>query len=571
MTISRILSSLRRFFLAPHVLLYWTLAGLLFPNIVLCHTEHLPLWAALANILLPLGIYGLIISASRKTGRQVWWLFPFIFMAAFNVVILFLFGNSIVGVDMFLNVVTTNPNEAIELLGNLLTGLATVIVLHGVPLVVGAIQHFCRCKATPRLVTGVRHASAAITVAGAACLTASQLTLPTYSALNDLFPLNVFYNVELAVERTIATSHYAETSAGFTFQAQPTHDDDERELYILVVGETVRAASMQLYGYPRPTTPKLSSHAKDIVAYTDVLSQSNTTHKSVPMILSAVEAENFDSIYHQRGIITAFHEAGFHTAFLSNQRPNHSFIDFFGEEADEVHFIKNDGKEHADAELMPLVRDIIGQEHAKQLIVMHLYGSHFNYRERYPDSLAAFMPDTPSEARLENRASLCNAYDNTLRALDDLLDKLCTLAADTVTATTLVYTSDHGENLYDDERHLFLHASPRPSYYELHVPLIIYTSQAYRDAHPEEAQALRTNADKPVASNSAVFHTMLQLAGISSPLRNDTLSLASKTYRCGQRFYLDDHNKAIPLQRYPFDPEDIEQFASRGIRLTPTD
>ena len=39
---------------------------------------------------------------------------------------------------------------------------------------------------------------------------------------------------------------------------------------------------------------------------------------------------------------TAFKEAGFRTAFFSNQRYNHSFIDFFGMEADTYDFIKED-------------------------------------------------------------------------------------------------------------------------------------------------------------------------------------------------------------------------------------
>ena len=51
-----------------------------------------------------------------------------------------------------------------------------------------------------------------------------------------------------------------------------------------------------------------SSDVVKRMAFTNVLSQSNTTHKSVPMLLSAVGAEDFDSIYHQRGIITAFRE-----------------------------------------------------------------------------------------------------------------------------------------------------------------------------------------------------------------------------------------------------------------------
>ena len=60
------------------------------------------------------------------------------------------------------------------------------------------------------------------------------------------------------------------------------------------------------------------------------------------MLLSPVSASSFDSIYYQKGIITAFKEAGYQTAFFSNQRYNHSFIDFFGKEADTYDFIKED-------------------------------------------------------------------------------------------------------------------------------------------------------------------------------------------------------------------------------------
>ena len=79
-----------------------------------------------------------------------------------------------------------------------------------------------------------------------------------------------------------------------------------------------------------------------LTAFSHVLTESNTTHKSVPMLLSPVSASSFDSIYYQKGIITAFKEAGNQTAFFSNQRYNHSFIDFFGKEADTYDFIKED-------------------------------------------------------------------------------------------------------------------------------------------------------------------------------------------------------------------------------------
>ena len=40
---------------------------------------------------------------------MIWLAFPFIFLCAFQIVLLYLFGNSIIATDMFTNLVTTNP------------------------------------------------------------------------------------------------------------------------------------------------------------------------------------------------------------------------------------------------------------------------------------------------------------------------------------------------------------------------------------------------------------------------------------------------------------------------------
>lgn len=88
----------------------------------------------------------------------------------------------------------------------------------------------------------------------------------------------------------------------------------KKEVYVMVVGETSRANNWGIYGYNRDTNPKLSK-VFGLTAFNHVLTESNTTHKSVPMLLSAVSACTFDSIYHQKSIITAFKEAGFQTAF----------------------------------------------------------------------------------------------------------------------------------------------------------------------------------------------------------------------------------------------------------------
>ena len=97
-------------------------------------------------------------------------------------------------------------------------------------------------------------------------------------------------------------------------------------------------------------------------------------------------AENFDSINCYKSIITAMKEAGFYTRFYSNQAPNGSFIQFFGEEADDVNYTDYSAIPHpCDGELVPMVRKALADTiHRKQFIVLHTYGAHFLYNDRYP-------------------------------------------------------------------------------------------------------------------------------------------------------------------------------------------
>ena len=327
---------------SPHVLFIAAVIALSLPNLSLAFTESVPL-----------------MTLSRKTGKMVWLLFPLVFFAAFQMVLLYLFGRSVIAVDMFLNLVTTNPGEATELLDNLLPAVIGVIVVY-LPLLVFAA---CSMKARRELpMTFVRkqrrHSLTGIT-AGMLCLIVCMFGDSYFRTENDIYPANVFYNLALAVERSDATAHYGQTSKGFSFKASSAHPADSSEIYVLVIGETARADNFGIYGYHRDTTP-LMSRMPGLTAFSHALTQSNTTHKSVPMLLSAADATDYDRIYRERSVITAFREAGFHTVFLSNQKPNHSFIDFFGMEADEWKFIKDgspDGANTPDERLVPLVEE----------------------------------------------------------------------------------------------------------------------------------------------------------------------------------------------------------------------
>lgn len=565
----KLFNRIKKWFDNQEHLFYLFIFVLIVPNIVLCFTEPWPVVAKVANVLLPLACYYLVMTFSRNCGKMLWILFLFVFFGAFQIVLLYLFGQSIIAVDMFLNLVTTNSSEAMELLNNLIPALVIIVILYIPALIVGMISIIRKRRLSVEFIRRERKRAWVLLILGFVSLGAAYSLDKKYELASDLYPVNVCYNVYLAFERNAKTLDYARTSEDFTFQSRATHPAREKEVYVLVVGETSRALNWSLYGYERETNPELSK-VPHVAVFTDALTESNTTHKSVPMLMSAVSAENFDSIYYQKGIITAFKEAGYSTAFFSNQRYNNSFIDFFGKEADRWDFIKEDSVggnlNSSDDELLRLVEDELNKESRKQFIVLHTYGSHFNYRERYPAEAAFFLPDSPADAEVKYRDNLVNAYDNSIRYTDKFLSHLITLLNRPDVKSAMLYTSDHGEDIFDDNRHLFLHASPVPSYYQLHVPFIVWTSDEYRQQHPGQIAALEQNRRKPVASNKAVFHSVLDLAGIETPYRKDSLSVASPLYEEAPRFYLNDHNKPCSYKDIGLRKQDYEMFRQNKIK-----
>ena len=536
---------------------------LILPNVILAVTEHLSPAGRIANIIVPLTTYWLVLTLSRKTGRTMIILFPVLFLGAFQMVLTYLYGRGPIAVDMWLNLVTTNAGEVNELLSQLLPAIVWVVVIYIPTLTIAAMQ-WAKHQTIDEAFIRIQRFPALCAAAVALIATFALAAFTPYTPTNDLFPINAISNFGLAVERLEASNGYKEASKDFRYDAHCTFTDDEPETVVLVIGETSRADNWQLYGYHRPTNPVLSK-TEGLTVFTDYMSQSNTTHKSVPILLSLADAEDYTILYRTKGIMQAFREAGYHTAFISNQQRNHSFIDFLGEQADYCLFLHDSLSRNADdIELLKPLRQQIKQNRGKRtFIVLHTYGSHFSYADRYPKAMRHFTPDHYDGAKAKYRLQLVNAYDNTIVHTDFLIGKVISTLSSEGGSAAMLFTSDHGEDIFDDQRHLFLHASPFPSYYQLHVPLIAWTSPTYRIRHAEIAQSLISNSHKQAESNS-VFHTLLSLGGVATQYRNDSLSLASPAYTPHRRLFIDDHNK--PLS-YPECMQEVDmKQMKRGIQ-----
>ena len=87
------------------------LGVLILPNLILAVTESLSWSGRLLNVVTPLAAYWLVLTLSRKVGRTIILLFPLLFLGAFQMVLTYLYGRGPIAVDMWLNLVTTNPGE----------------------------------------------------------------------------------------------------------------------------------------------------------------------------------------------------------------------------------------------------------------------------------------------------------------------------------------------------------------------------------------------------------------------------------------------------------------------------
>lgn len=549
-------------------LCYLFIVVFMFPNIALCYTEPMSPASKVCNIVLPIAVYYYLFTRSKNCGKSFLALSPLLLLGIFQMVLLYIFGQSVIAVDMFLNIVTTNPGEALELLDNLIPVFIIIAVVY-IPLFTLAINLSVQKGTLSDEFRNKSHKRSFYALSlGIISLIIAFGVDNRYEMKSELFPLNVFYNVGLAIERTHRTNNYEETSNGFTHYVRSSHDDDRREVYIMVIGETSRAPSWSLYGYERETNPCLSRQS-GLICFSRVLSESNTTYKSVPMLISSVSAANFDSLYYRKSILTAFKEAGFRTAYFSNQRHNRSFIDYFGNEADQCEYIKEKpevyGVNPLDNSLLTLVEDELNRNNNKQFILLHTYGSHFNYRERYPSDKKYFTPDIPYDADVKYKDKLVNAYDNTIRYTDEFLSRLICLLKKQNTDAVMLYCSDHGEDLFDDSRCHFLHSSPSPTYYQLHVPFLIWMSDNYREKYPAFYEVAQQNKERNVSSSSSFFHTMLDLAGLQTVYRKDSLSVVNRHYTEKPRVYLNDHNVAVPLNDVGMKKEDFKMFHLKGI------
>lgn len=302
-------------------------------------------------------------------------------------------------------------------------------------------------------------------------------------------------------------------------------------LFVMIVGETARAANWGLGTYRRQTTPQLAM--LDPINFGSVTSCGTNTETSLPCMFSAIGRRDYDEtrIRNSESLLHVLARAGLGVAWIDNQSGCKGVcagLDTYTtlRDADQPHC---DGEFCLDEVMLDKLDTLAGQAGDK-VVVMHQLGNHGPaYHRRYPKTFEQFAPACRTgDLRRCDTEAIVNSYDNALLYTDDFIAR--TIAALKAQGndydTALIYVSDHGESL--GEKGLYLHGMPysiAPSE-QTHVPMVAWFSEGFAQRSRLDTRCLRAAAAKPL-SHDNLFHSILGLLDVATGVYEQDLDFSA--------------------------------------------
>lgn len=305
-----------------------------------------------------------------------------------------------------------------------------------------------------------------------------------------------------------------------------------KSVTVIVIGETARADHFSLNGYARATNPLLAK-VTGVINFDNAHSCGTDTAQSVPCMFSGVGRAKFSSdlALRQEGLLDVLQRAGLSVLWRENQAGCKGVCarvptELLTEKKLRPFFFY--GENHDEALLVDLEQKIAGSDR-DGVIVMHMMGSHGPaYSKRYPKEFERFTPACQESqfSRCSN-AEIVNAYDNTIVYTDYVLAKLIELlekSASQGVATSMIYVSDHGESL--GENNLYLHGMPYALAPEAqkHVPMLVWLSEPAKASTGIDGRCLSGHS-RDAVSHDNLFHSVLGLAGVATKVYDKTLDI----------------------------------------------
>lgn len=325
---------------------------------------------------------------------------------------------------------------------------------------------------------------------------------------------------------------------------------EEPRTLVLVLGESTTRQHMHLYGYGRDTTPNLDALAasgQGLTVFRNVVAPRPYTIEVMQQILTFGDEQNPDKFLTDPSLINLMKQAGYKTFWITNQQTmtkRNTMLTTFSQQTDEPVYLNNQRNQNAsqyDGVVLDPFEKALKDPAQKKFIVIHLLGTHMDYRYRYPDEFAYFKDRQGVPAALsDDQVETYNFYDNAVRYNDFVVSSLIKRYSAANANGFMLYLSDHGEEVYSSGNHDRLGRNEmdptRPMYT---IPFMVWTSPSWQAEHPRD---LQTAANRTYSS-SHLIHTLSDLAGLSYDRYEPAKSLVNQQFAAAPRWIGDPYRK----------------------------
>jgi glucan phosphoethanolaminetransferase (alkaline phosphatase superfamily) len=302
-------------------------------------------------------------------------------------------------------------------------------------------------------------------------------------------------------------------------RAQSSIRIKEPVLAIFIIGESARADTYGPNRIDRGADSKaLAERIKAGLGawLPTTCASSDGTHLSVPLLLTATSPQNRDEATRKPTVLGILKASGFSTAWVSNNEAGadarESGHDLYAGRGrpDADHFGDADlGKGwELDQDMLPLAQHFVGTVDRPKAMLLHTFGNHISYQDRYPPK--SFPPEPPllDSEQLENLR-----YTRAAEYGAQTILKVAALLDSTSAPAFLVYTSDHGENLHSDHNGVAMHLGPRTTIEDGTVPSFVLWNQAMAKTSLP-ARTLAELVGAGMIAHAEVANVFLALAGV---------------------------------------------------------
>ena len=294
--------------------------------------------------------------------------------------------------------------------------------------------------------------------------------------------------------------------------------DHEKAVVVLVIGESARKANFQLYGYQRDTNPLLSKQ-EGLKVYQATACATYTTAGTKAILEPKDSGDLYELLPNyafRTGVDVSWRTSNW------GEPPIH--IDEYLTDTDLSDLYQGKSNDYDDILYYGLRERIESSKKDKVLIILHTSTSHGpKYADKYPKQFEVYKPVAKNiEEGEKNIGMLINAYDNTIRYTDFLLNSLInTLREMKDWHSAMIFISDHGESL--GENKMFMHGLPMKlaPKVQYEIPFLVWTSDGFRTYKQTSGSQEAPEGELPaVLEQHYVFHSVLNLLSIQSPAYN---------------------------------------------------